>query len=99
MSADALSLSGGTPSWSTEICCEQPTHNPADDRFSPAADILVGYVAADSTQAGNPLASMTYGGTYDPTIVGGLRLAVLIYQSLGDAGEPHWSVRASVGHT
>ncbi|KAI0032076.1 glycoside hydrolase [Vararia minispora EC-137] len=73
----ALNLSGGTPSWSTEICC---------------------FVAADSGQAGSPLAAMTYGGTYDPTIVGGLRMAVLIFQSLGDAQEPHWDFWTAVSN-
>ncbi|KZV74987.1 glycoside hydrolase family 30 protein [Peniophora sp. CONT] len=38
----------------------------------------------------DPLSSVSYGSEYDPTILGGLRMANLIYQSLGNAQENHW---------
>ncbi|KZV63074.1 glycoside hydrolase family 30 protein [Peniophora sp. CONT] len=71
MTALAKRLSGGTPTWFTEICCYAPT---------------------DGTGASNidPLATIGWGQQFDPTMVGGLRMGNLIYQSLVDAGDAHW---------
>lgn len=71
MTALAKRLSGGTPTWFTEICCYAPT---------------------DGTGPNNtdPLTTIGWGQQYDPTMVSGLRMGNLIYQSLVDAGDAHW---------
>ncbi|KAI0079335.1 glycoside hydrolase [Panus rudis PR-1116 ss-1] len=45
---------------------------------------------ADSSQASNPLATLTYGQQFDPTMVSGLRMASLIDQSLSYSEDAHW---------
>ncbi|EPT00649.1 hypothetical protein FOMPIDRAFT_6919, partial [Fomitopsis schrenkii] len=62
-------LSGGVPTWFTEICC---------------------YNAQDSSEANNPLAALTYSGQYDPTMLSGLRMAHIIWQSFTYAEDSHW---------
>ncbi|KZT65020.1 glycoside hydrolase family 30 protein, partial [Daedalea quercina L-15889] len=50
------SLSGGVPTWFTEICCEYRVH----------------------------------AGDYDPTMLSGLRMAHLVWQSFTYAEDSHW---------
>ncbi|EIN11177.1 glycoside hydrolase [Punctularia strigosozonata HHB-11173 SS5] len=48
------------------------------------------YVQVDSSEADDPLATLTYGGQYDPTMVSALRMANLIFQSFTFAEDEHW---------
>ncbi|EPQ52705.1 hypothetical protein GLOTRDRAFT_46629 [Gloeophyllum trabeum ATCC 11539] len=41
-------------------------------------------------QANNPLATLTYGASYDPTMVSALRMGNLIWQSFTQAEDAHW---------
>jgi hypothetical protein len=47
--------------------------------------MLAGFKESDSSQASNPLATLTYGAQFDPTMVSGLRMANLIQQSVENA--------------
>jgi hypothetical protein len=87
MAAEARTLSGGKSSWSTEICCRSTRQS-----YRLIAQVrMTGFTPSDSSSANEPLSTVGYGAQYDPTIVGGLRMANLIYQSIGDAQEEHWS--------
>ncbi|KII92099.1 glycoside hydrolase family 30 protein [Plicaturopsis crispa FD-325 SS-3] len=59
----ARNLSGGTPTWFTEICC---------------------YTEINAADADDPLATITYGAKYDPTMVSAMRMGNLIFESLLD---------------
>lgn len=48
------------------------------------------YAALDSTQAQNPAAALTYSQGFDPTMVGGLQMANLIYQSFTQTLDAHF---------
>ncbi|KAI0713099.1 glycoside hydrolase [Fomitopsis betulina] len=62
-------LSGGVPTWFTEICC---------------------YTSLFSSSSNDPLAALKYGANYDPTILSGLRMAHLVWQSFTYAEDSHW---------
>ncbi|KAH9843739.1 glycoside hydrolase [Rhodofomes roseus] len=62
-------LSGGVPTWFSEICC---------------------YNAANSNESDDPLATLTYSSQYDPTMLSGLRMAHLVWQSFTYAEDSHW---------
>ena len=51
---------------------------------------LTGYHAADSSDTSDPLAALTYGSQYDPTMLSGLRMAHIIWQSFTYAEDSHW---------
>ncbi|KAI0036906.1 glycoside hydrolase [Vararia minispora EC-137] len=42
------------------------------------------------SDANDPLSLVDFGAKYDPTMVGGLRMALLIHQALADAEDEHW---------
>ena len=86
MANQARSLSGGDQVWATEICCEP--HLSQVVVYCTHARRYQGF-ASSST---DPTSSVSYGSEYDPTMLGGLRMANLIYQSLGNAQENHWYV-------
>ncbi|KZT29657.1 glycoside hydrolase family 30 protein [Neolentinus lepideus HHB14362 ss-1] len=48
------------------------------------------WVESDSSAASDPLATLTYGSSYDPTMVSALRMGNLIWQSLTQAEDAHW---------
>ncbi|KAL5513444.1 hypothetical protein ACEPAH_3843 [Sanghuangporus vaninii] len=48
------------------------------------------FKAANSAQASNPAAPLTYSQGFDPTVVGGLQLGQLIYQSFTQALDEHF---------
>ncbi|KAI0649922.1 glycoside hydrolase [Trametes meyenii] len=48
------------------------------------------FKAANSAQQGNPAAPLTYGSTYEPTMVGALQLGQLLYQSFTQAQDAHF---------
>ncbi|KZT22543.1 glycoside hydrolase family 30 protein [Neolentinus lepideus HHB14362 ss-1] len=48
------------------------------------------YSETDPSEAGDPLATIAWGQTYDPTMVSGLRMANLIWQSFTQAEDGHW---------
>ncbi|KZT65048.1 glycoside hydrolase family 30 protein [Daedalea quercina L-15889] len=66
---EGRNLSGGVPTWFTEICC---------------------YSATDESEASDPLAAIAWGEQYDPTMISGLRMANLIYESFAYAEDEHW---------
>lgn len=51
---------------------------------------MLGYNAQDSSEANDPLATLTYGSQYDPTMLSGLRMAHILWQSLTYAEDSHW---------
>ncbi|KAI0353232.1 glycoside hydrolase [Trametes cingulata] len=48
------------------------------------------FKAASSSQQGNPAAQLTYGSTYEPTMIGALQLGQLVYQSFTQAQDAHF---------
>ncbi|TFK87353.1 glycoside hydrolase family 30 protein [Polyporus arcularius HHB13444] len=46
--------------------------------------------AANSGQQSNPAATLTYGSTYEPTMIGALQLGQLLYQSFTQAQDAHF---------
>ncbi|TFK49535.1 glycoside hydrolase [Heliocybe sulcata] len=48
------------------------------------------WVEANAASANDPLATLTYGASYDPTMVSALRMGNLIWQSLTQAQDAHW---------
>ena len=48
----------------------------------------------DESEADNPLATIGWGEQYDPTMISGLRMANLIYESFTYAEDEHWYVLA-----
>ena len=52
-----------------------------------------------ASSSSDPTSSVSYGSEYDPTILGGLRMANLIFQSLGNAQENHWYASLSPSPT
>jgi hypothetical protein len=82
-------LSGGTPTWFTEICCEI-TYEYALPKLTFICVICLGFAQVNSSQADDPLAVVGWSQQYDPTMVGALRMANLIYQSFTYAEDEHW---------
>ncbi|KZO92666.1 glycoside hydrolase family 30 protein [Calocera viscosa TUFC12733] len=48
------------------------------------------FKAADDDRAGDPLATLAYGQTYDPSMVGALQLGVVLYKSFVVVGDAHF---------
>lgn len=59
--------------------------------------MYIGYSAVDEGEADDPLATIGWGEQYDPTMISGLRMANLIYESFAYAQDEHWYVRACEG--
>ncbi|VDB83135.1 unnamed protein product [Peniophora sp. CBMAI 1063] len=58
--------------------------------LSGGAQVWATEICCFASSSTDPTSSVSYGSEYDPTMMGGLRMANLIFQSLGNAQENHW---------